>query len=419
MRRAKRWITLAATACVAAACGGDPEGTTAAALTAAEDDAPGAAPPSAPGETDERPEADVDDAPAGETQDEPSAQRRIAAKLGLPPSFAIGLGHDALDLRDANQMQAYALPAKVDIHYMYLSGLDWPAWQPNGGYVTAHAEAAKARGIVPMFTLYQAAASGDGNLAAMNGDAFMREYWAGVRLAFERLGEVDTPAIVHLEPDLWGYAQKQGGDDPSAVKMRVAALVPECADLPDDVSGAAKCMIRLARSLAPKAVVGLSASSFGAPDPASVGAYLVKLGAADADIVVVETLDRDAGCFEAAVDPNCRRSGDFYWDETNATHPSFHDHLAWARTIHEITGKPLLWWQMPLGQPSASPGGSAGRYRDNRVRYLFAHPEEFAAAGGIGAVFGSGKENQTTAATDGGQFASALVTYRSRTVPLP
>ncbi len=65
---------------------------------------------------------------------------------------------------------------------------------------------------------------------------------------------------------------------------------------------------------------------------------------------------------------------------------------------------------MPLGVP-ASWCGSASRYRDNRVRYLFSHVQEFVNAGGVAAVFGTGAPNQTTAKTDGGQFGRAVGGY--------
>ncbi len=349
----------------------------------------------------------------------PSAARRVAAKLGRPPQLLVGLGNDAADLGDANKMHAYGLSSKVDIHYMYLSGLDWPSWNPNGGYVTVQANAAKARGITPMFTLYQAADWGDGNLSALDDAGYMSRYWNGVRTMFDRLGELDAPAIVHLEPDLWGYAQKKNGDSAAATAVKVRT-VAECADLPNDISGMARCIVRLGRRKAPKSLLALSASSFGASDPARVGRFLNAIGGAETDIMVVETLDRDAGCFERAIDPNCQRSGSFYWDETNRSHPNFHDHLAWAKTIHETTGLPLLWWQMPLGRPSAARGGSPSAYRDNRVKYFFEHPEEFRDAGGVGAVFGKGMTNQTTVKTDGGQFDDALRTYRGRSpIALP
>ena len=61
---------------------------------------------------------------------------------------------------------------------------------------------------------------------------------------------------------------------------------------------------------------------------------------------------------------------------------------------------------MALRPPDAA--GYTGHYRDNRVRYFFSHPGEFAAAGGIGAVFGAGAVRQTDATTDGGQFKTAV-----------
>ena len=366
-------------------------------------------------------DADAPDRSASEPAPAPlSPERQVAAKLGLPERFLVGLGNDAEG--GAEQMMAYSLEQKLDIHYMYLSGLEWPTWNaPEGAYVTNQATAARRRGIVPMFTLYQAAAYGENNLGAFATAGFMTRYWRGVRVMFERLGELDSPAIVHVEPDLWGYAQKRG-DDPAAVPMLVGSIVSECSDLPANVTGMARCVVRLSRAIAPKVVIGLSASFFGAytngeSDPVRIGAYLKKLGADDADIMVVETLDRDAGCFELGVDPLCKRSGKFYWDESNVAHPSFHDHLAWAKTIRDVVGRPLLWWQMPLGVPAKSAGTARG-YRDNRVRYLFAHPDEFAAAGGIGAVFGTGAPNQTTIRTDGGQFQRAIASYYATPAPL-
>lgn len=343
-------------------------------------------------------------------------ERKLADKLGLPPRFAIGLGNDAAD--GPASAHAYALSSKVDIHYLYLSGLDWPAWSA-GSYVTAHAQEAKTRGVVPMFTLYQAAAWGEANLGAFASSSFMTKYWANVRTLFTKLGAFGSAAIVHVEPDFWGYAQKHGGDDPSKVNVLVGSLVPECKSLPETVAGFGKCIVTLARTLAPLSAVGLSASSFGAftngvSDPVRIGAYLDAVGGDASDFVVVETLDRDAGCFERASDPLCQRTGKFYWDEKG-----FHDHLAWAAALRKRTKKPLLWWQMPLGVPSATSGGSAGRYRDNRVRYLFTHPDEFVAAGGFGAVFGTGAPNQTTVKTDGGQFDKALATYLASPVALP
>lgn len=248
----------------------------------------------------------------------------------------------------------------------------------------------------------------------------MTRYWTGVRLLFTRLAAVDRPAMVHLEPDFWGFAQQESRDgDPANVPVLVRG-VAECADLPDDVSGMGRCIVRLARAIAPRVALGMHASGFGAPGrPKDVAAFLTRCGAREADFIVVETLDRDAGCFEAGGDPYCTRSdGPLYWDETNRTSPNFAEHFAWVRTIHERLGLPVLWWQMPLGVPSDVPGGTPKRYRDNRVKYFSEHALDFEAAGGFGVLFGVGAPNQTDLTTDGGQFARAVTEYYRNPVPI-
>jgi hypothetical protein len=143
------------------------------------------------------------------------------------------------------------------------------------------------------------------------------------------------------------------------------------------------------------------------------------IGAGDGDILTTDTLDRDAGCFEAGNDPNCTRgTTGFYWDETNATSPNFREHLDWVKTLTSGVGKPMLWWQTPFGVPSSTPGGTPEHYRDNRVHYIFGHVDEFIAAGGVGAVFGRGAGNQTYITTDGDQFKNAVTRYFAAPVPL-
>jgi hypothetical protein len=350
----------------------------------------------------------------------PAPARDVAILLGRAPNFLIGMGNDLSN--DHNQDGAYTLGTTLDLHYAYLVGLQgqggWPDWNAGGTFVNILTDSADAHGVVPMFTLYQTAAWGEGNIGALNNAGFMGPYWSGARLLVQRLAVFNKPAVVHLEPDFWGFAQQQNGN-PAAIPVRVKPHAAECADLPDDLTGMGRCLVRLARQISPKVVIGFHASAWSG-STSSIVTYLNAVGASQADIVVVETLDRDAGCFEAAIDPNCQRGGGpFYWDESNATSPSFREHLTWARAIYDGIGRPLLWWQMPFGVPSSVPGGTPGHYRDNRVHYLFAHPGEFVAAGGLGAVFGVGAANQTYITTDGNQFRNAVAAYFAHPVSLP
>jgi hypothetical protein len=196
-------------------------------------------------------------------------------------------------------------------------------------------------------------------------------------------------------------------------------LVPDCGDLPNHLGGLGSCLVRLGRRYAPKVALGFHASVWGG-SATSVASFLNAVGAGASDFVTIDPLDRDAGCFEAHVDPACQRNdGPWYWDETNATRPNFRDHLTFAKAVSDGVGKPIIWWQVPFGVPSQTPGGTAGHYRDNRVHYLFAHVDEFIAAGFAGAAFGVGAGNQTYITTDGGQFRDAVTSYYARPSPLP
>lgn len=317
---------------------------------------------------------------------------------------------------------AYTLDVTLDIHYAYLVGLQgsggWTDWNDGGSFVNILTDTAKRHGVIPMFTLYSMAAWGEAQTSVLTKDDYMKPYWDGAKLLFQRLAIFGDPAIVHFEPDWWAYAQ-HSSDDPTKLPVHVTTLAPDCASLPDTMVGMGKCLVTLARKYAPKAIIGFHASQWAADDGAKVAAYLVKIGAADADIVVADALDRDAGCFEAHTDPNCQRTGTFYWDETNQTSPNFHEYLAWAKDVSQNVGKPLLWWQLPFGVPSKTPGGTAGHYRDNRVKYLFEHTNEFVAAGGLGAVFGTGAAKQTYIDSDDDQFKNAVTRYFASPVPLP
>ena len=354
-----------------------------------------------------------------------SSAAELARTLGRPPNFLIGMGNDLAD--DHNQDGAFKLGTTIDLHYAYLSAYlnkdkswgSWKDWNPDGSFVNIVTDVADAHGVVPMISLYSMAAAGDGVLAGLSSDVFEKGYWGDVKLLFQRLGIFGKPAVVHFEPDFWAYAEQQSHEDPSTIKVALRASAPDCADLSEDLVGMGYCIIKLARMYAPKALIGFHASQWANGDANATAAFLKKVGADRTDLIFADLLDRDAGCFEAAVDPNCMRGGTFYWDETNTTSPNFHEYLAWCKAISAGVGRPMIWWQIPFGVPSATPGGTAGHYRDNRVHYIFSHIQEFVAAGGLGVAFGTGTGNQTTPDTDGGQFKDAVQMYYQAPVPLP
>jgi hypothetical protein len=345
----------------------------------------------------------------------------VARKLGREPNFLIGMGNDLAN--DHNQDGAYTLGVTMDLHYAYLVGLPgrngWPDWNADGSFVNILADSADAHGTTPMYTTYCMAADDENNPGVLVDPEYMGPYWEQAVLLYERLALFDKPAAVHLEPDFWAFMQQRSGGDAASMPVLIHDYVEGCDDEPENMVGFGRCLVKLSRMISPKVVLGFHASRW-AGEPSATVAFLTSVGAAEADFIAIDMLDRDAGCFEEHVDPNCQRNdGPWYWDETNQTSPNFHEFLEFSKAIGDGLETPIIWWQIPFGVPSDEPGGTAGHYRDNRVRYIFGHIDEFIAAGGLAAAFGVGAGNQTYIDTDGGQFQNAVDAYFADPVPLP
>jgi hypothetical protein len=340
----------------------------------------------------------------------------LAAALGLPARIAVGLG--TISVLDVEKQGL-----RVDIYDEYLVGLGdkaWPSYNsPSGAYVQAVAKNADCMGAVPMFTLYQMAAWGEGNLGALKDNNFMQQYWTQVRLLFNQLKIYGKPALVNFEPDFWGYTQR-ANPDPTLQPALVKSVNPDCSDLSDDIAGIASCLVQMARKFAPNAYVGFAPTQF-ADIAATEPAYMKRIGADKADFAVMQTLDRDIGCIEAQFAPGgCNRATNAkYWDASNTTSPNFKEHFSYARGYFQTLGVPLIWWQTPLGVPSATPGGTAKAFRDNRASYFLTRSGELAAAGGVGVVFSAGNIAQTSITTDGGQFKTLSNAYLAKPTALP
>ena len=271
-----------------------------------------------------------------------------------------------------------------------------------------------------MYTLYAMASIGDGNLSGLAMDSFMQPYWDGVRLLFQRIAVFDKPALVHVEPDFWAYAQQMANGNPAGLPVHVTSLVPECAGLRNDLAGLGHCILRLGRMLAPKAVIGFHASRW-AGDAAAMVTFLNGIGAGEADVIVQDMLDRDAGCFEAHVDPEL---------------PAQRRPLVLGRDATRRRPTSTSTWTGRRPSATASANRSCGgRCRSAcRARRRAARPATTAttacttcsatsasssAAGGVGITFGVGAGNQTYITTDGDQFKNAVSAYFAAPAALP
>ena len=138
----------------------------------------------------------------------------LTGALGKPGRLLVGLGAG----NPVATMNSQGI--RPDILDTYLVGVgsgQWPSWNsPSGSYVTATAAQADTLGAVPMYTLYQMATNGDGNITDIGDATFMTAYWSQVRLMYQKIGAYGKPTLVNLEPDFWGYVEgKAPNGDPT------------------------------------------------------------------------------------------------------------------------------------------------------------------------------------------------------------
>ncbi|KQW06866.1 hypothetical protein ASC98_25835 [Rhizobacter sp. Root1238] len=89
----------------------------------------------------------------------------------MPGRLLAGLGAGN-PIADMTSQQIH--PDIIDTYLVGVGGGSWPYWNsPDGAYVTYVSANVKAAGAVPMFTLYQMASPGEGNLGAINDASFM------------------------------------------------------------------------------------------------------------------------------------------------------------------------------------------------------------------------------------------------------
>ncbi len=357
--------------------------------------------------------------------------------------FLIGMGNDGTN--DGND-DAYNLGVTLDLHYHYLVGLStaggWTTWNSNPDYAGKRIAEATKRGVVPMLTYYGMASNGDGNIGVLTDAAFMKTYFKDFSQMLSDIKAAGVPVVLHFEPDFLGYLQQATGKDGIGPDKRAASPsafgASECAGEPETVVGFAHCIYAVVRARAPNALLGFHASAFStnmdvdrnrdpkfdvAAEGAKTVAFFKQLGLDRADFVSTDTSDRDAGCYEANHQPMCActktanyQCDDFYWDETNQTLPNFAQHFKWVKSLTDGLKLPMIWWQIPFGDPSGTAGGQIGAWRDNRAHYFFAHVNELIAAGGVGAVWGTGAGDQTYLTQS---YKDAVKKYFAAPVALP
>lgn len=317
----------------------------------------------------------------------------------------------------------------------------WGTWQwdqePPGQFVPGFVGATASAGLRPMFTYYLLLPAAQRLLGIAEGTqevtvaardrAFMAAYLADFRFFLRRLG--GAPAIVHVEPDFWGYAQhaaRAAGVDAHGLPAEVSLANPaDCGGQEDSIAGLGRCMVAMVRAHAPNALVSLHGSSWAsgfdcvsnrqvsldvAAEARKTADFLLAAGTGGADLLVVDLSDRDAGWYQT-------QGRDSWLDPSDAALPSFTQAFAWSRALSDRAGQKVLWWQLPVGNMALA--GACGAWKDNKLDYFFDHPDRVEASGAVGMLFGSGATCQTSPETDGGHLKARAAALAATGALLP
>ena len=365
----------------------------------------------------------------------------------LPKHLGIGLAAHPDESGIYGWMPESGIP--FNYAYQYLAGGvntgdGWQTWNASAMFPKLYAQGARGRGYIPVFPYYmllQSTGACDGceeaqqDLAHLNDPAVMRDYFTDFATLMQRLGPgthqgvqgFGKVAIVHVEPDLSGYAHQAvldpsrcfgfctgQGNDPSLLRAAVSSSGhADVAGYADTYRGFSLALAHLRDLYAPNVIMAYHVSGWSAlhdigssrdpgVDPRALGRKVAEFanrsgvrapppGTSRYDLVFNDVADRDAGYYEHVY------GRDVWWDRRNRTLPNFHRWEAYIQAIRRGTRRPVMIWQIPLGnQWFRTMNNTDGHYQDNRAEYFFSHLRELRRAGIIGLLFGRGNAGSTT-----------------------
>ena len=254
--------------------------------------------------------------------------------------------------------------------------------------------------LVLLPDLITPAPSWQDEVKAVNRVDLLTRYLNDYRFFLQKIGT--SHDMIDLEPDFWGFARGMG--DVNKVPAQVTAAAPnDCGNQENSVAGLAHCLIAMARKYAPNAAVGLHLTCWDWQGNISRCAKdYVSLGAQNADFLVADVSDRDAGWYALPA----HGGSDGFWTDQKAA--AF---LGFCKTMTEAVGKPVVLWQIPVGNMAQN--NTLGHYKDDKVDWLFAHMDQVANAHIAGLLFGPGQQEQTTVESDGGNLINKTIAYRN------
>src|SRR2546430_769408 len=304
----------------------------------------------------------------------PAAPNPVLAASPAPlPASQLEFG---LTNGDVSWMTSTGVPWRY--RYVYLAGgvnttNNWLTWQdpakPPGQYALDYMTSSTTApaSYIPVFTWYQLLQSTpsvggselDRDYNNLNNASTMASYYSSFKILMQKAGQYGGQAVVHVEPDFWGYMQQKGA---GAGATSISAMVrssgfAEAASFSGNLVGFASELKYLRETYSPNDVIAMHASLWASSidigsdrrttisaqaEAGKTAGFLLSAGAASWDAIFNDVDDHDAAWWEAQGADN--QDSTHWWDTSNTTFPNFTRYLEWVAELHTQTAKPQVAW---------------------------------------------------------------------------
>lgn len=368
-----------------------------------------------------------------------AVDRPDGAMPGFPSHFALGsVSEDIAAHLDYFRGYGAGVPGGnrfVDFRYIYINGgpvSGWRTWTAvPGDRARRYVRESKRLGMIPCFVFYNVPDSGESlptNIAHLHDAQYMAGYWRDLDLFCDVVREETAdgwPVAVILEPDCLGYFAQAGyAPDTQSVAPRVdlaytiagfdsePILTSGDPQFPNTIAGFVRAINHILRRDIPSVRFGWQLNLWASPPGGFAGTPIpgngicrmtdiygiaggrARIGAearaiaewyvaagvlsSGADFVSIDKYGLDAvGANPAcAADPS---AGPWFF---NADH--WHNYLTVVRSLHEVTERPVVLWQIPVGRVNATTDAepatgvpfppldnSIQRYEDSATSFFF------------------------------------------------
>jgi hypothetical protein len=331
---------------------------------------------------------------------------------GLPGVLFVGLSAYTDQLQ--NWLPSSGSPWAMCYQYISSGVLPSQSWVTTWGsnFAYNYAESAQAAGCIPEFTYYQIVPTinNEGAAAeqtALKNTSIMADYYKDFTALMQQLNRFGSTAVVHVEPDMWGYLESVSGDPTQLAASVASSGDADLAGYANTVAGFGHALLHLRDLYAPNVLLAAHVSTWlwnlstsatlnVTQIAANDAAFMTALG--DWDLFFTDLSDRDAGYYQYVEGDG----GAHWWDTTNKKFPNFNRLNTWAAAFTAAAQKRLVIWQIPIGNTIMDTCNNTNfHYQDNREQYWFTgYPSnqaisQLAQAGVIGLLFGAGNDGTT------------------------